>query len=130
MCDEQDIAYIARGQVAAEEALARQANRLLICDTDPLLTCVWSEVLFDRCPAWLCEMAEKRHYDLYLLTDIDAPWVDDGQRYLQNAREEFMNRCRKLLDRLGRRYVTLSGSWDNRLKTATEAIYLRLKGAS
>ena len=46
---EHDLLAIVRGQVAAEEALARQANRLLFCDTDPLTTAIWSEVLYQRC---------------------------------------------------------------------------------
>jgi len=120
VCDESDIPLIARGQVAAEEAMARQANRVLICDTDPLLTCVWSEVLFDRCPGWLRDIAEGRRYDLYLVTDIDMPWVNDGQRYLAHAREDFLGRCRELLDTLARPYVTLSGGWETRFDRAVE----------
>src|SRR5688572_19641714 len=45
-CDREDIPRIARGQVATEEALARQADRVLICDTDVLTTTIWSDVLF------------------------------------------------------------------------------------
>ena len=36
---------VVRGQVACEDALARDANRLLVCDTDPLATAIWAEVL-------------------------------------------------------------------------------------
>ncbi|MFH0869049.1 MAG: AAA family ATPase, partial [archaeon] len=40
-CDYKDISLIAKGQIASEEALARQANRVLFCDTDLLATKVW-----------------------------------------------------------------------------------------
>ncbi|MDQ3438861.1 MAG: AAA family ATPase [Planctomycetota bacterium] len=122
VCDSSDIPLIARGQVAAEDAMARQANRLLFCDTDPLLTSVWSEVLFSACPREVQELAMTRRYDLTLLTDIDAEWVDDGQRFLPHRRQEFMERCRAALDRSTRRYARISGSWDDRFAQACGAV--------
>src|SRR5699024_6196481 len=76
--DWEDIERIARGQAAAEDALATRANRVLFCDTDPLSTTIWSDVFFGKCPQWVAKEAEKRRYDLYLLLDIDVDWVDDG----------------------------------------------------
>ena len=129
VCDARDIAFIARGQVAAEDALARQANRVLICDTDPLLTCVWSQMLFGDVPAWLERMARDRRYDLYLLTDIDVPWVDDGQRYLPHNRRRFFEQCEKTLQGLQRPYVTLRGDWDQRFVHAVAMVEDVLAGA-
>ena len=91
-CDPEDIPVIARGQAAAEDALARQARRVIICDTDVLTTRIWSEVLFGSCPSEVAAEADRRTYDLYLVPDIDVPWVQDGQRYLGHRREEFMKR--------------------------------------
>ena len=44
-----DIGEIARGQIRSEEELARQANQLLICDTELLTTQLWSEHFFGAC---------------------------------------------------------------------------------
>jgi len=121
-CDPEDIPLIARGQAASEDALARQANRVLICDTDLLTTSVWSDVLFGSCPAWIVEEAERREYDLYLLTDVDAPWVADSQRYLPHRREEFRDRCIRVLESRSRPYVRISGSWEQRLRQARKAV--------
>ena len=119
VCAESDIPLIARGQVAAEEAMARQANRVLFCDTDPLLTVVWSEVLFEgRCPEGVRQVAEGRRYDLYLLTDVDVPWVSDGQRYLPHLRSEFFERCEGILRRTKRAYVVVGGDWEERFRRA------------
>jgi hypothetical protein len=63
VCDPTDIPLIARGQIAAEDALARRANKLLFCDTDVLTTTIWSDVLFGECPASIRELAARRHYD-------------------------------------------------------------------
>lgn len=120
-CDREDIPLIARGQIAAEDALARQANRVMFCDTDLLTTTIWSDVLFDDCPQWITEEAQRRQYDLYLLLKPDVPWVDDKQRYLPHQRWEFYERCRETLARSGRRYVEIGGDWSTRLQSAIDA---------
>ena len=117
-----DIPLIARGQVASEEALARESNRILVCDTDPLLTKVWSETLFGSCPAGLAKQARARRYDLTLLTDVDVPWVGDSVRYLPKDRRGFFKRCRRELKGAGREPIILKGSWEKRFKTACAAV--------
>lgn len=121
-CDYEDIERIARGHLASEEALARQANRVLISDTDMLTTSIWSEALFGKCPAWLKEEAARRRYDLTLLMDIDSPWHDDGTRFFPNDREGFMRRCLKALEDAGRPYVQIGGDWEERFSKACAAV--------
>ena len=118
----EDIDFIARGQIASEDALARQANRILICDTDLITTSIWSDVFFGDCHQWILDEADRRKYDLYLLMDIDVPWVDDPQRYLPDARREFLDRCRMELERRNRPYVLISGDWEERYQKACRAI--------
>lgn len=129
-CCEGDIVQIARGQVAAEEAMARQANRVLFCDTDPLLTTVWSQFLFGRCPAEVHQLARSRHYDLYLLADVDCDWIDDGQRFLPDQRAAFFGRCKALLDETKRPYLRICGTWEQRFRQACEAVDLLLSSNS
>ncbi|MBI3270381.1 MAG: AAA family ATPase [Planctomycetes bacterium] len=117
-----DIPRIARGQMAAEDALARDANRVLLCDTDLLTTTIWSDVLFGACPEWIRREADRRSYDLYLLTDIDVPWVGDPVRYLPAERASFLERCVQALETRGRKYVRLRGSWEERFGRAVEAV--------
>jgi NadR type nicotinamide-nucleotide adenylyltransferase len=119
---EADMVRIARGQIASEEALARNAHGVLICDTDALTTTIWSEVLFGRCNDWLLVQAEKRPYDLYLLLDVDVPWVGDPVRYLPEERKGFFDRCRQALESRGRRYVIIQGTWEQRFARARAAV--------
>lgn len=128
VCSAEDIPLIARGQMAAEDALARRANRVLICDTDVLLTTVWSDVLFGTCPDGVRRAAEERAYDLYLLLDIDAPWIDDKQRFLPHRRQDFFDRCRTTLERYGRPYRIVRGDWDERFRQACREIESLLLG--
>lgn len=122
VCKPDDIPLIARGQLAAEEALARRARRVLICDTDLLTTTIWSEVLFGSCPEWIRETASARQYDLYLLLDIDVPWIDDRQRFLPHARQSFFDRCEQTLWATGRPYHVIRGSWSERFTEACRHI--------
>jgi NadR type nicotinamide-nucleotide adenylyltransferase len=120
--EEGDIVRIARGQRASEDALARDANRILIQDTDLLETTIWSEALFGSCPPWIVEEAGRRAADLYLLTDVDVPWVKDAVRYLPDERRPFFDRCRAALESRKLRTVLVSGSWEQRRATATAAV--------
>ncbi|QEG00433.1 Trifunctional NAD biosynthesis/regulator protein NadR [Stieleria maiorica] len=117
-----DIVRIARGQTASEDALARAANRVLFCDTDLLLTTIWSEWLFDDCPDEVRSRANQRTYDLYLLTDVDVPWVKDQVRYLPADRRNFFDRCESKLKEQNRRYIVVRGSWEERFQTAVGAV--------
>lgn len=127
-CAYEDIGRIALGQPALEDAMARQANRVLFCDTDLVLTTIWSEVLFGACPDWVRARAESRQYDLYLLLGVDVPWVDDNQRFLPHLREEFLARCKAELDKRGRPYTVIGGGWEDRLARAREAVDILLGG--
>ncbi len=123
-CEPADIDKIAVGQLATEDAMARQANRVLFCDTNALLTTVWSRTLFRSCPAWIDELARSRTYDLTLLLDTDVPWVDDDQRYFPDEprRRAFFNQCVNAHDEANVPYTLISGDWDQRFAQAVEAV--------
>lgn len=123
-----DIDRIARGQMAAEDRMLHRANRLLVCDTDLMTTAIWSEWLFGSCPEWIKAEAARRQYNLYLLTDIDVPWVDDIHRYLPEDRAAFQARCEKELVDRGINYVKIQGSWQQRFETACKAVNILLSG--
>ena len=57
---------ILKGQAASEAAMARQANRVLICDSDAFTTMLYRRLFFGDCPDYLRAEAERERYDLYL----------------------------------------------------------------
>jgi HTH-type transcriptional regulator, transcriptional repressor of NAD biosynthesis genes len=73
-------------------------------------------------PACLTAAARARHYDLVLLLDDDVPWVGDGTRVLQQRRVEHTRRLREELDSAGRRYVMLSGGFEQRERDAERLV--------
>lgn len=117
-----DIAKIATGQLASEDRLARQANRLLICDTDLITTSIYSQHYFGACPEEVTNKADERTYDLYLMLDIDVPFVEDWQRPDANSREYFLESFRNALESRGRKFVLISGTYEERFERAVEAI--------
>lgn len=123
-CDYEHIPLIAKGHMASEEALAEQANKVLFSDTDALTTTIWSKALFDKCPEWLYELVENRHYDLYLLMDTDVPWIDDNQRFYKEKeqRKWFMNLCKEGLEKYDRKYIVISGNWEERFRKAVKEV--------
>jgi HTH-type transcriptional regulator, transcriptional repressor of NAD biosynthesis genes len=74
-CDHDELLRLFRGQVAAEDALTRQANRVLLCEADALTMAAWSEARFGSCPPEVRAAAERRPFDLYLLPEGDSPWA-------------------------------------------------------
>jgi len=123
--DARALKEIADGHVAARAAALRMANRILIEDTDPVLTCVWSDMLLGERQAWMGEALDPA--DLYLLTDIDFDWVDDGTRYFPDPerRRLFHERCRQELVARDLPFVEISGRLDDRLRKAHDTVRTR-----
>jgi HTH-type transcriptional regulator, transcriptional repressor of NAD biosynthesis genes len=112
-----DVQRIARAQLAAERTLARRANRVLFLDTDVLAVQFWSERRFGLCPEWVCQEAQRRQYDLYLVMDVDGPSVGEPQQ-----RQAHLQRCLDTLEARGMDYVRLSGSWEQRFEKAVAEV--------
>ena len=118
----EDFDVVGEGQVALEDALAFEAQRVLVCDTDPLLSVVWAEAMFGEVSPWLRRMAGERRYGLTLLCDVDLPWVDDIVRYLPDDRERFFARCEAALRAAERPYVIVRGRGEARIASARAAL--------
>ncbi len=124
----EDLERIVLGQRASAAAARPQANRIVIEDTDPLLTAVWSDMLLgSRAPAldFVDDPA-----DLYLLCDIDLPWDDDGSRYFSGLadRKRFFDACRAELERRGLPHALIQGTGKAREDAAAAAIQTAFPG--
>lgn len=116
ICQPQDIPHIVIGQVSFEDAMEEQAKRVLFCDTNPLTTYVYNKYYFNRKDEWIAEAAVKRNYDLYLLTNVDVPWVPDPpHRDRPNNREELYELFKEELDARKLPYIDIRGNYEKRL---------------
>ena len=118
----EEFVHIARRQIELEDELAGQANRVLICDTDALATAIWHERYMASRSSEVEEMAAGRGYDLYLLTALDIPFVQDGIRDGEHLREWMTERFRQELETRQFRWLLLQGSYAERFRTAVTAI--------
>jgi HTH-type transcriptional repressor of NAD biosynthesis genes len=120
--DMPDIELIAAGHAAAEDALARQANRVLFLDTDHICTAVWSRVALGAVPGSVETEIAARPYDLRLLLKDDVPLVPDILRYGGTVRQLRMEHFVNELQSRNLPYVVIEGSWPERHARAISAI--------
>lgn len=97
---------------------------LLIVDTDMYVMKVWCEFVYGACHPYILEQIAGRKYDLYLLCNIDLPWVkDDLREYPDLAiREGLHRRYKDLLENQPVPWVNIHGDYAERLQLAVGAI--------
>jgi NadR type nicotinamide-nucleotide adenylyltransferase len=121
-----DVSPIAREHVTlAGEAEARagaRGARLVVLDTDLLSTVVYARHYYGAAPRWVERVERERRADLYLLCDVDVPWVPDGVRDRPANRAEMLALFRGALARRHADVVLVRGSWDERWAIATAAV--------
>ena len=120
--NQNDLLQIAKLQCAEEDKLMMKANKILICDTDLLVIKIWSEVKFGNCDNWIIGEQQNRHYDLYLLCNIDLPWQSDPQREHPNERERLFNLYHLSLIKMKASYEIITGKERERTGKAIAVI--------
>ena len=97
VCDVDDMLPIAYGQTKLENEKLAVANKYLFCDTNLMVTKVFSEVYYGYCDPRLDEATQKHEYDLFFLTDIDVPWEKDDLRDKPEGRKSVFEVFKKSL---------------------------------
>jgi len=119
----QEFVHIASEQCRREEQAARDANRVLICDTDAFATRVWHHRYMNHWSAEVDRIVfQHRMPDLYLLTDIATPFEQDGTRDGEFIRHDMHEVFRQHLLEYGRPFVEVCGNRTDRLLQAMAAI--------
>lgn len=113
---------IATAQNAAENALAECSNGLVICDTDAFATGVWHERYMGTRSPKVEQIADAIKHDLYILTNVDIPFVQDGTRDGEAIREGMHKTFIERLESTGRKHILVQGTPEQRLQAAVKAI--------
>lgn len=130
-----DLLHIAQQQQKLEDHYTAQIQEaqypisnihypFLIIDTNQYVMKVWCEVVFGKCHSWILNKAAQSAYDLYLLCDVDLPWVQDGLREypdLEQRRRLFLE-YKDILINDGTPWAIISGTEEARLQNAIHAI--------
>lgn len=143
----EDLLTIAKGQVELEDSyqllvvsdkkktnnsplitnnspLTTNNSPLLFIDTDMYVMKVWCEYVFGKCHPYIYEQIAQRKYDLYLLCNIDLPWVRDELREYpdEGPRRELYAIYKEILQNQPVPWVDISGNYDERLEKAIASV--------
>lgn len=75
-----DVEIIATKQVAQLNKIMETSPRFIFMDTWLIVTKIWFEFVYKKTPEWINNEILKTKIDLFLVCDIDIPWVDDPVR--------------------------------------------------
>jgi NadR type nicotinamide-nucleotide adenylyltransferase len=131
-----DLLTIAKGQLALEDEytarLEQQAEPMmesgghlpLFLDTDMYVMKVWCEFVFNRCHRFILEQISERNYDLYLLCNIDLPWVKDELREYPDlhTRKKLYQIYKDIMVNQPVPWIDISGTYEQRLQKAILAV--------
>ena len=118
-----DVVEIARLQIAEFENAIKGESDIVIFDTDLIITKVWLDVVYGRCPAWIPEAIRSHPATLHLLCKTDIPWVADNVRENGGVmREKLSDIYRNELETFGLPYVIISGQDGERREMAMKAV--------
>ncbi len=120
-----DLLDIAKGQIYLEDKLLADArNGLYFIDTDMYVMKIWCEVAFHNCHNWILRQIAERKYDLFLLCDVDLPWVPDELREYPElkVRQRIFKMYEDVLQNAGSQWVTISGTFSERFDLAVAHI--------
>lgn len=130
-----DLLTIAKGQIDLEEKVSQQlisngglpstvVPSLLFVDTDMYVMKVWAEFVFNKCHNWILNRIAQRRYHLYLLCDIDLPWIEDALREYpdQKIREKLFYFYKDILVNQSTSWIHIFGTYEERFDKALKAI--------
>jgi NadR type nicotinamide-nucleotide adenylyltransferase len=122
---------IAKGQLALEDECVENTvttgDRLpttVFIDTDMYVMKIWNEFVFNNCHRWILNQIANRKYDLYLLCNVDLPWVKDELREYPDlaSREKLYHFYKDAMINQSTPWIDINGNANERLQTAINAI--------
>jgi NadR type nicotinamide-nucleotide adenylyltransferase len=117
-----EFVHIAKTQNTLENFFARKANKLLVCDTDAFATRLWHERYIGFLLPTLDTVANTENKSLYILTEDEIPFVQDGTRDGEKIRHKMHQRFKDELTKHNLKFITVSGSPKIRQRKAVREI--------
>jgi len=120
-------AHILEFQIEREARIEREAAakglRWVLCDSAPIVTALYSLMLFDDDTLLEPALAHHHGYRSTLLLAPDLPWIADGiQRDGPRIRAQFDELLNGTLKRYGIEYLRIQGDNDARISFAQAAL--------
>lgn len=124
----ENLLEVAKGQIELEETaienMLQSDTGLLFIDTNMYVMKVWCEFVFEKCHHWILNTIVERKYDLYLLCNIDLPWVKDELREYPDlvTREKLYHYYKDILLNQQVPWIDICGNYEERLQKAIDAV--------
>jgi len=124
----EDLFTIAKGQLQGEEEIINRQQPTkpfpVFIDTDLQVIKVWSEFVFNTCDNRILTAIAERQYDLYLLCNIDLPWVKDELREYPDleTREKLYHYYKETMINQPVPWVDINGDTGERFQKAINAV--------
>lgn len=118
-------------RIDASPGNSTDTNFCTVTDTSPLVTAVYSDLLFQDPSLYASAVAAERQTDVILLTGLDLPWQADGlQRDGVAMQRRFDARLREVFTAHQLAYATVYGQGPQRVDAAMAAVnsHLRQRG--
>ena len=121
---ENDVVEIAKKQY---ELILKEEDKnpeILIADTEIIVCKIWIEYVFKHPNDTIEELLRRQNFDLYLLCDIDLPWVYDPLRENPNIeeRKELFEIYKNTLIKMNVPFGIVRGSDEERVNNSLEII--------
>ena len=90
---------------------------------------VWCEFVFGKCHQFILDQIKERKYDLYLLCNIDLPWIKDELREYPELepRQRLYKIYKDIMISQAVPWVEIHGNYEERLQKAIIAVDALLK---
>jgi HTH-type transcriptional regulator, transcriptional repressor of NAD biosynthesis genes len=121
-----DFDLIAQRQAEMEDEAAKRSGPVLVCDTDVLATAIWHERYLGERSSSVESMAEHRRPHMYVLTDDEIPFVQDGIRDGEHLRGWMTERFREELHETGVPWTEVWGTRQQRVVQTLRAMVEQL----
>ena len=121
---ENDVVEIAKGQYNLILEEEKKNPEILLADTETIVCKIWVEYVFKHSNETIDEILKKQDFDLYLLCDIDLPWVYDPLREHPNIedRKELFDIYKNTLTKMNVPFEIVSGDDEERVNNAINII--------
>ena len=123
----ENLSDVAKGQLFLEDEGTQSAishtQPAIFIDTDMYVCKVWCEFVFGKCHSWILNQVVQRKYDLYLLCNIDLPWVKDELREYPDlaTRKKLYHHYKDIMINQDTAWADISGNNEERIQKAIDA---------
>ena len=106
-----------------EDILIKNANKILITDTEDITTYIFSKMFYPDTykeieDLFLEKIRTQKKYDAYILLKPDHSGIQDGTRQFLDNREEHYQDIKAELDKNKCNYFEVGGNWNERFESS------------